>query len=177
MSAVKLIFLQILNEASTINKLEQNVVQNFPDTSKRQNAVGEVSVGTITYTPYPEQSTLKVEAQTRSNQHNYQTVCQFDNVQFTNDGSGVQATGTTGEQFTLQPIDLNASNVKVRCSCLDFHWRFSMWNAKDDSLYGEPPGLYQKKTDRPPVNPNQVPGVCKHLIRLIDRLGTSGLVK
>jgi hypothetical protein len=53
---------------------------------------------------------------------------------------------------------------------MDFYWRFAMYNDKDDSLLGKPPAPYVKKTDREPQNPKQVPGVCKHITALADKL-------
>lgn len=170
--------LQWVNEDSTLDNLEHDIVAGFPNTTKRQNATNEVIVGNIEFTPY-NNGILHVEAATRSNGHNYETEIQFQQVQQkeTDDGTTITIQGTDGQQHHIVPIQTGQSNVKVRCSCLDFHYRFAAWNDQDNSLYGEPPGLYRKKTDRASVNPTRTSGICKHIIKLTQRLQQLGVVR
>jgi hypothetical protein len=82
-----------------------------------------------------------------------------------------------GQDYHVQPLQLAGHNVKVRCNCMDFYFRFANYNAQDKSLVGKPPPLYRRKTTtRPPVNPGQVPGMCKHLLKLVQTLQGAGLV-
>ena len=58
-------------------------------------------------------------------------------------------------------------DIKVRCSCKDFHFRFMYYALKYDYLYGEP----TPTTTDPPVvrNPNNdIGAVCKHLDVLLS---------
>jgi hypothetical protein len=64
-------------------------------------------------------------------------------------------------------IDLEATPVKVSCTCQDFYWRFAPWNDENGCLHGAPPEPYEKKTDRKPVNPDHIPGLCKHLLNAV----------
>ena len=84
--------------------------------------------------------------------------------------------GADNNEYHIQPIPLNGSNVRVRCNCLDFYYRFAAWNAGDNSLQGRPAPPYNPKGERPPVNPTRVPGVCKHVIKVVDRLKQGRIV-
>ena len=171
---------QQLDEASTVTGLEQNISTAFPNTTKRQHATGEVAVQNIQYIPYIGTKMLHVKSSTSSNSHQYQQVIQFNNVVFEGEDTGENATftATDGTETHVQPLDLNQLNVRVRCNCLDFYHRFANWNAQDKSLVGRSPNLYIRKTStRPPVNPLRLPGMCKHLLRVVQELQTNGLVK
>ena len=82
-----------------------------------------------------------------------------------------------GKEFTIMPIELEKHNCRVSCNCLDFFWRFALYAHKDQSLLGTDLGVYRKRTNRPPVNPQQVPALCKHLLRLAIELKNSGVVR
>lgn len=171
--------IQQLDERSTVPDLEDNIVRGFPETKKRQHVVNQVTSNNIQYTPYIGMNTLHVKSTSSSNGHNYQQALQFNGVKFesadTPDNSTFAA--ADGTDYHIQPLDLSNHNCKVRCNCLDFHFRFSTFNSGDQSLVGRPPPLYQRKTNRPPVNPTQVPGMCKHLLSLVQALQSAGVIK
>lgn len=172
--------LQQLNEDSTEDQLDTNIRTAWPNTTKRQNATGEVVINNIQYIPYVGMKMLHVKSTSQSNGHNYNQALQFVKVVFENADTdeNVTATATDGTEFHCQPIDLTVHNCKVRCGCLDFYYRFSFQNSGDRSLVGRAPPLYQRKTTtRPSVNPTNVPGLCKHLLKLVEMLHGSGLVK
>lgn len=75
---------------------------------------------------------------------------------------------TDGKDIHVNYRGLANSDVKVRCTCLDFYWRFAVYNFNKKALYGDRPPPYIKKTSRPPVNPMQKPGVCKHIYKLLN---------
>jgi hypothetical protein len=171
--------LQQLDELSSVPTLQTNIERGFPDTRKRQHATGEVVISNVQYMPYLGMKMLHVKSLSTSNGNRYQQALQFNGVAFEDSDTDQNATfqASDGEDYHVQPLDLNGHNVKVRCSCLDFHYRFANYNAQDKSLVGRPPPQYQKKTNRPPVNPAQVPGMCKHLLKLVEMLRGYGLVK
>ena len=172
--------LQALNEVSTYDDLYNNIQKGFPETKKRQHATNEVTISKLTYSPVRitnEGGALRLSSITRSNQHEYKQQVLLSDVSFVTDGSGVSFVATDGQTYNVQPIRLNRSRLRVNCTCLDFHYRFASWNFNDDSLLGKKPPLYQRKTDnRPPVNPARVPGLCKHLVKVFDKLYSSGML-
>ena len=59
------------------------------------------------------------------------------------------------------------SECTVRCSCSDFQFRWAWSNKKHKALFGSVPKKYKRKTTtRPPVNPDHIPGICKHVFQL-----------
>lgn len=168
-----------LDEVSSAPELDTNIRSAWPNTRKRHNATGEVTVANIQYIPYIGMKMLHVKASTVSNGHAYNQAIQFQRVFFDPTDTPENATfkASDGEDYHIRPLDLAAHNVKVRCNCLDFHFRFANYNAEDKSLVGKPPPPYQRKTlNRPPVNPDQVPGMCKHLLKVVQTLQQYGLI-
>lgn len=172
--------IQQLNEVSTVTGLEQNISTAFPNTTKRQHATGEVAVQNIQYIPYIGTKMLHVKSSTNSNGNQYQQSIQFNNVTFepTDTETNATFTASDGTEAHVQPLDLSAINVKVRCNCLDFYHRFANYNSQDKSLVGKAPPVYVRKTTtRPSVNPMRVPGMCKHLLKVVEELQKNGLIK
>lgn len=170
---------QPLDEVSTVPDLEDNIAQAFPRTTKRQHATGEVDVNYVEFIPFVGVKYLHVRSTTLSNGHNYQQAIQFMRVQFDQQETpdNVSIMGNDNVVYHVHPIKLNNHNVKVRCNCLDFHFRFANYNSTDKSLVGRPPPPYVRKTTtRPSVNPEQVPGMCKHLLKVVEVLEQNGLV-
>jgi hypothetical protein len=172
---------QQLNEDSTEDKLDQNIRTSFPDTKKRHNATNEVVISNIQYIPYIGTKFLHIKSTSQSNSHSYNQVLQFTKVNFENVDSPENITFTSSDNGTdchVQPIQLSEHNCKVKCNCLDFYYRFAPHNAGDNSLVGKAPPLYQRRTTtRPSVNPTRVPGLCKHLLKLVQSLQGTGLVQ
>lgn len=169
---------RIIQQMTTLNErsfasLQQNTNNFVPPSKKRQNAVQPVQVSRVELVPARPSQALTAKVLVVSNSNKYQTSIMFQDVIY-EDGDqsdNTTFTATDGEEYHIVPIDLSKSNVKVHCNCLDFYYRFAPSNNKDDSLLGNPPPPYQRKTTtRPPVNPQQTPGVCKHLIRAISAL-------
>ena len=85
---------------------------------------------------------------------------------------------TTGEEVSMQPINLTNNIVRVRCDCLDFYYRFAPWNFSNDDIYGPKPKPYVRKTNHyPPANPSRSPGICKHVMKLTQACQEAGLVR
>jgi hypothetical protein len=170
--------LEQLEEESTYQDLETDIRRGFPNTRKRQNATGPVSITRVEYIPYVNDGVLRAQAVAMSGGNRYQPIIQFREVQYEQEN---QPTNTTfravdNVEYHIQPISLAGSNVKVRCNCLDFYWRFSPYNAGDASLVGSPRPPYNATGQRPPANPTETPGVCKHLIKLVQNLRTARVV-
>jgi hypothetical protein len=171
--------LQALVEASSYNNLYQDIEQGFPNTQARQHATNQVAVKNIQYVPVTRG--LNVKTVVTSGTNSYQPHIMFLRVKFLPQATAtsVEFMATDGTSKHIEPIDLNNHNVRVRCNCLDFYFRFSQWNYNDDSLIGRKPPLYRPVpgSNRPPVNPMQVPGLCKHVIKVVEHLQKAGIVK
>ncbi len=176
--------LELLVEQSTYNQLKSNVDSFIPVSTRRQSAVDPVQIVELKTLPFIGTKNLNVEALAKNSNskeghsENYPKII-FNRVEFeeetTNDN--ITFTAKDGNEYNMQPIDLGGSTLRVRCTCGDFMWRFAAFNAKDKSLIGTAPSPYQRKTNRGPVNPKQVPGVCKHLIKTIEALKQAGMVR
>lgn len=156
-------------------RLYNNTVSGFPGTKRKQDSA-QVQAQTTMF--IPTENGFEARAKTRSDKGTYDSVAFFQDVEYVEEGDpqAVDFVGPDGSDYFILPINQN-SNVQVACTCLDFHWRFAVWNGKHNSLYGDAPDPYVKKTDRPSQNPRHLPGVCKHLMKLFDVLKQERLVK
>lgn len=169
--------LQILSEM-TYNELERNTLNFTPPSTKRQHAMDPVQIQRIELMAARPSGVLECTGMVNSGGNQYQSMMVFRDVVFEDEDtqSNITFTAADNQDYHIQPISLSHNNVKVRCTCLDFRWRFAMHNQKHDALHGEGPDLYQKKTNRPPNNPGQVAGLCKHLLKFAVELRNSGIV-
>ena len=71
---------------------------------------------------------------------------------------------------------LTNNDVALRCSCPSYRFRFDEANRQHGAGTGARFGIYRRKTDREPNNPNHIPGACKHLIEFIEYLQDRGFV-
>lgn len=161
---------QLISEA-LYRTLYDKTLSTFPETDRLSNSK-RVQILTAQYIPHFDNDVLEIVASTKTSTSKYNTKVMFDKVQFmdTNYDDKALKLQTYDGVFYIRPIYMSRVNVKVSCSCLDFHYRFAVWDHKAKALVGNPPPPYVKKTDRPPVNPNKTPGVCKHLMALFDKL-------
>jgi hypothetical protein len=123
----------------------------------------------------------EVPSFTREGTAKYTQALMFKDVQFA-------AEPKEGEEDAWKYIDM--PNIKiwmklpslednhslVSCSCPDFRFRASVALKKNSALLGRliP---YQKKTNRPPLNPDDEPIMCKHTFNFLRGLTANGWVK
>ena len=172
--------LDLLGEDSTYAELKRGTISAFPATTKRQNATGPIQVAKLTIQPFGPTSDLQATGVVSNEGRQYESKIMFLQVEYEDEDSPQNITfkAMDGDEYHIQPILLTESNCKVSCSCMDFYWRFAMFNFSDDSLIGNKPPPYQRRTEnRPPANPAKIPGVCKHIIKLVDKLKTNGMVR
>jgi hypothetical protein len=163
----------------TLQKLQQSTQSSFPDTEKRQHAVATIGISNIKYVPYQDSNLLKVNATAVSGPKRYECSMLFEDVYYEQAPSNQLVTfeGVDGVEHNIHPLNTKVNDVKVKCSCMDFYYRFAQADYQNDGLDGEPPPPYVKKTDRPSVNPTNAPGMCKHLHKLEEQLETVGLLR
>lgn len=153
---------------TTLNQLHNSTTSTFPNRAD----TASVRIKQKQYLKY-DSDKLLVKAFCGGETNDYELNILFQGVQFTqpNDPESV----TLGDLVIKQlSSDLQ---IKVSCSCEDFKWTFAWYNSNDGSLMGNPPSPYQSTSERPPRNPSQTSGMCKHLIRLKDDLQAEQVFK
>lgn len=171
---------QLLMELTYNQLLSQTKRGQTIKDSPRESNANKVQVQEVNLIPSLQNKSLTVKARTRTSDKFYETIIVFSGVQFFDEGGHgrqeIQA--TDGSTYFIDPIRPYKSNVKVRCTCLDFYFRFSVWDQRDDALTGEPPQPYQRKSDAyPPVNPQKLSGVCKHIMKLTNYLKQQRIIR
>lgn len=161
---------------TTLNQLISQTDSGF-DTDRRLSATDTTSVVNIDLVP--QRGKLTAKADVRGSQNKvYQVLIQFQTVKYNPPATVDRVTFVAQEQtYAISPIDVGNSNVKVRCQCLDFRFRFAMINSADGSLFGNRPPIYRPVpgSTRGSANPAKVPGICKHIKTLMDELESGGL--
>jgi hypothetical protein len=76
----------------------------------------------------------------------------------------------------IPEIDFNSTTALMRCGCRDFRFRFMWWLQKQGGLIGGAK-TYITKNLRPPINPNQTMGLCKHLNSMVNALQYRNVIK
>lgn len=172
--------LQWLEEAP-YSDLERGTMNFTPPTKKRQNATGPIQIQKMMIMPYPQDGVIRMRGTAKSDSGNtYSPTIQFENIEYQEEDTPQNITfkGVDNEDYHIIQIDLRSVNARVRCNCLDFYWRFGTWDHRVKSLLGNPPGPYVRKTNtHPPANASQTPGVCKHLLKLVDQLKQSRIAR
>lgn len=164
-------------EEDSLSRLYTSTVNNF-DTLRDQDS-GRVQVVRKIFVPAPNNNYLTIRAETRSSAKQYNTRIAFTEVEYVDENTPnvVSLEASDGQQYQIVPISYNNGDAKVSCDCLDFYYRFAVWNHREDSLLGDAPPPYVKKTDSEPVNPDRVPGLCKHLIALTTELRNENIIR
>lgn len=161
---------------SSLKDLYDAAVEAFPATSRRQHSTDTVRVEHVDWVPFRGLGTLFVKGLCVNEGRKNECVVLFRGVVYGEEGRGmVPVASSSGGVVHLEPLSLEGNDVAVRCTCGDFRWRFSHWNAVDGSLYGRRPRRYEASLRPGSSNPDRSPGVCKHLMKMAKILGESGL--
>jgi len=127
-------------------------------------------------------ATSRAKSSGKSGNKEYVTLIQFLGVEYEehepsdDEHTAIKLlTGPDADASTVylyDPLDGNKINVQVECSCSDYYFRFAWWNYEHGCHYGRRPRPYVpvKGSNRPPVNPDHIPGMCKHLNSLVETL-------
>jgi hypothetical protein len=160
-----------------LHRLYTDTLSHF--STEREKSQLHVQVNSYEAIPSIDDRELKYTFDTSSTGKNYQTIITFKNVKYLDNETptSVKIEAVDGSEYNIEPIQYGLANVKVKCTCLDFYYRFATWNNRDKALEGNPPPPYVKKSNRPPVNPDQISGLCKHLMKSVDFLGDEKILK
>lgn len=124
----------------------------FPDTSKRQHISNSVVISSITKIPFIGLGTLFVKGIT---ENNYKPIILIKNVNYNNG--------------KINEISID-QDILVRCNCNDFYYRFNYFDYQNKLLYGRVRKKYEAKYNPGSANPFEKPGMCKHIIKLMEEL-------
>lgn len=152
---------------SSLADLYASAVLAFPKTTKRQHATGPIVIEDLRMTPFLGMKTLFVRAEAVNGDRRYAPVVLLRGVNY--GGAGAKIRASDDMEYEFDRLSLGESDVNVRCNCADFLWRFNYYDYQDRSLYGNKRKKYESKGG-PPANPLQLPGMCKHLMRLMETL-------
>lgn len=166
-------------QESSIDDLYKSTVDAFPNTTKRQFATDPIVITKLQWVPYKGVKTLFVKglAQNRHEGTEYNCLFLFKNVDY--DSKEIKITASDFKEYNLNKLSFKETEVLVRCNCKDFYWRFNFTDYLERSLWGRLRSPYtadSSNTNRPPANPKQLPGMCKHLIKLSKTLQEAGLL-
>lgn len=160
------------SEAS-LSDLYDSAVRAFPRTTKRQHAVDPVIVEELRWTPFLGMKTLFIKAEVRNESRHYSPVILFKNVNY--GGNGVRITASDEREYQFNKLSLEGTDVLVRCNCPDFKWRFNYYDHREGVLYGPKRSPYESHGG-PPANPLELPGLCKHLMKVAIALRDAGAI-
>lgn len=148
---------------SSLQQLETNTERAFgPD---REDNSSLIRITTMAIVPYQDSIQVKCKVHNSQDQTDYSSNILIQGIRVGTEGEfDLDIMTTSGDLISVSKNALEEAEVRVNCTCLDFHWRFALWNFNDGSLLGKKPKPYIKKTNRPPNNPQRLPGLCKHLI-------------
>jgi len=142
----------------------------------RQHAIDPILISEVRWTPFRGVRTLLIRALAQNEGREYNPLILFKNVQYhaQPNPDTIPVMTETGP-FYIEPLILEDQDVLLRCACKDFFYRFNFYDYQDESLYGRKRTPYESQGIRPPANPLEMPGMCKHLIKLSNVLVDAGL--
>jgi len=165
---------------SSLQTLYQSAVDAFPGTTKRQHATHEIKIANVQWIPFVGMKTLFVKGRALHEEREYSPTIVFKKVQYAEEKARkiVALKASDGKTYFLERLSIEDTDVLVRCSCGDFRWRFSYYNHLDKSLQGPKAKKYTPVpgSNRPPANPMEAAGLCKHIMKLGKVLSESTIL-
>ena len=163
---------------SSLDELKQSAILAFPNTTKRQHAIDEIEISNVKITPFLGVKTLyaKALAHNINNGNEYNSVILFKglNYQEQKNNNNIEI-NVNGIHYYFNKLSLENTQVLLRCNCQDFKNRFHHYNHIDKSLQGPNrkkyigQGLWE-------ANPQKLPGMCKHIMKMVETLKQINLV-
>ena len=153
---------------SSLGKLYKSAVEAFPLTTMRQHATGPIKIDELRITPFLGMNTLLVRCNATNENRIYQPLILFRKVNFQGNGASIIASDDN-QKYNFTPLS-EKTDTRVRCQCGDFHWRFNYCDWTEKTLYGNKRSRYISKNLRPSVNPTESIGICKHIMKFMEKL-------
>ena len=92
-------------------------------------------------------------------------------------GHGVLVKTASGRTGYIKKLDQRNFPVAVRCSCKDYQFTWARANKLEGAFTCPRFPVIKTKGKRAPRNPQQTPGVCKHLLGVFKKLRTEGFIR
>jgi hypothetical protein len=157
---------------NSIPELYDSTVDAFPGTRKRQHATGEVDISGIQWTPFLGMGTLLVRSVATNESRVYRPLILFKGVSYAGGGFSFKA---SDDERVYEALIREDSDVLVRCQCKDFNFRFCHYDYIERSLQGPNRKIYSGFNGTHRANPKELPGMCKHILKLVEELSAMGL--
>ncbi|NBT57592.1 hypothetical protein EBT16_02295 [bacterium] len=160
---------------SSLKDLYKSSEDAFPRTRMRQYATQPVRVEHLEWVPFLGVRTLFVKATVRNEGRKHESIMLFKGVGYGDEKGRIPLVDSSGRKVFLKRLSEAEDDVLVRCSCGDFFNRFNYYNSLDGSLFGRKRRKYEGK-GLWEANPDGLPGMCKHLMKMAVVLKESGLL-
>jgi hypothetical protein len=174
-------FKNFLLYEETYANLKKAVLTFTPKTKKRQFAVDPLKVIDMRILAYPGTKVLTFICIVLSDSgKEYKVTMSFQGIEYVDKKTAGSVTFKASDKkdYSIMPIVSDKHDIRLRCQCKDFYFRFGWYTHRDKAIYGPRPTPYKRKTDYwPSVNPNKVSGFCKHVIKAFDAINDSGFMK
>lgn len=157
---------------SSAEELYRSAVKAFPNTKMRQHAIQPIVIRELRWTPFVGVKTLFVKGLAQNEDREYGPCILFKGVNY--QGNAVKITANDGISYNFDKLSLENTDVLLRCNCQDFFWRFNYYNHLDKTLYGTKRKKYESQGGIP-ANPMELPGMCKHLMKMTKVITESGI--
>jgi len=162
----------------TIIDLIKNT-KKFDKAKDRFSKMSSVHVNIKKVTPMVGTKTILFSADTWATKNHYKTYLFVKGIDYVDkpDIEHPNSAKLGSDKYYFEQVRVKDHKIQVRCDCRDFHWTFSYYLWKKKSLYQIKKGAEAYRTkglwER---NPKHIPGVCKHVLALIDRLARQGAI-
>lgn len=148
---------------------------------KRQYITGKVGALDFKYLPQQKQLYIASQARSSDGRRIYKASIVFEGITNSETVSAEHKMPYYPKEnqaaiFIQQPTV--STRFRARCQCQDYYFMFEFWNKREKALIG-PHKQYVRvspPSGRPPVNPTESPGCCKHICGLIKYLMLQGIV-
>ena len=157
---------------SSAEELYRSAVKAFPNTKMRQHATHPIVIRELRWTPFVGVKTLFIKGLAQNEDREYGPCILFKGVNY--EGKAVKITASDGLQYNFDKLSLENTEVLVRCNCPDFFWRFNYYDHLDKALYGTKRKKYESHGG-PAANPLELPGMCKHIMKMTKVISESGI--
>lgn len=160
---------------TSINTLYNSTVAAFPNTTMRQHATDPIVITNLKWVPFVGMKTLFIKGLAQNEGREYNSIALFKQVEYNDDRlTSTSIIASDNKEYQFNKLSLENNDVLVRCNCDDFFYRFNYYNHLDKSLYNRKRKKYESQGG-PSANPKEMPGMCKHLIKLIKVLQEAGI--